>query len=119
MLVDTSVWVDHLRRRNTRLVAALEAAQVTTHPFVIGELGCGNMARRDEILGLLQALPTLPINEHDEVLEFMAALRLHGRGLGWIDIHLLAAARLARMPLWTLDKRLAMAARNTGVVAPA
>jgi predicted nucleic acid-binding protein len=117
VLVDTSVWVDHLRRGNARLVACLETAQVDTHPFVIGELACGNLARRREILGLLRALRSLPIVDHDEVLEFIAALQLHGRGLGWIDIHLLASARMARVPLWTLDKRLFAVARDIGVDA--
>jgi predicted nucleic acid-binding protein len=117
VLVDSSVWVDHFRRRNIRLVAALEAVQVLVHPFVIGELRCGNLARRDEILGLLQSLPSSPLIEHPEVLEFVAARRLYGRGLGWVDMHLLASARLARVPLWTLDKRLAAAAADLGVAA--
>lgn len=115
MLADTSVWVDHLRRRNDRLVACLETTQVVIHPFVIGELSCGNLARRAEILGLLQALPSLPIVEHEEVLEFLVALKLHGRGLGWIDMHLLASARLARESFWTLDKRLRTVADEIGV----
>jgi predicted nucleic acid-binding protein len=115
VLVDTSVWVDHFRRRNIRLVAALEAAQVLTHPFVIGELCCGNLTRRDEILGLLQSLPSPDLIEHAEVLEFVGAHRLFGRGLGWVDIHLLASARLARVPLWTLDKRLAAVTVDLGV----
>jgi len=100
-----------------RLVAELEAAQALTHPFVIGELCCGNLARRDEILGLLQSLPSSPLIEHSEVLEFVDAHRLSGRGLGWVDMHLLASARLARAPLWTLDKRLAAAAADLGVAA--
>lgn len=115
MLVDTSVWVDHFRRRNARLVACLESGQVSIHPFVIGELACGNLARRTEVLSLLQSLPALSVIEHEEVLEFVGALRLHGRGLGWIDMHLLASARLARVPLWTMDKRLAVAAGTVGV----
>jgi predicted nucleic acid-binding protein len=115
VLVDTSVWVDHFRHRNIRLIAVLKAAQVLTHPFVIGELCCGNLARRDEILGLLQSLPSPVLIEHAEVLEFVDAHRLFGRGLGWVDMHLLASARLARVPLWTLDKRLAAAAADLGV----
>ncbi|MGA7541396.1 MAG: PIN domain-containing protein [Steroidobacteraceae bacterium] len=110
MLVDTSVWVDHLRRSNASLVGLLEQAQVWTHAFVIGELACGNLSQRARILGLLAALPQVPIAGHDETLAFVDAHRLMGRGLGWIDMHLLASAKLAKLPFWTLDKRLAVAA---------
>ena len=110
MLVDTSVWVDHLRQGNPRLVALLESARVCSHPFIIGELACGNLSRRQEVLSLLEALPATPVADHHEVLRFLDDRRLHGRGLGWIDVHLLAAARLAGVPLWTLDKQLAAVA---------
>lgn len=106
MLVDTSVWVDHLRRRNATLVGMLEQAQVWTHAFVIGELACGNLAQRDKLLSALAALPHAPVASHDEVLAFLETHRLMGRGLGWVDVHLLASAKLARLPFWTLDKRL-------------
>lgn len=107
MLVDTSVWVDHLRRRSATLVALLEQAQVWTHAFVVGELACGNLAQRHKLLSALTALPHAPVAGHDEVLAFLENHRLMGRGLGWVDVHLLASARLARLPFWTLDKRLA------------
>ncbi len=110
MLVDTSVWIDHLRRGNATLVALLEQTQVWTHAFVVGELACGNLARRDKLLSALTALPHAPIAGHDEVLAFLESHRLMGRGLGWVDIHLLASARLAKLPFWTLDKRLAAVA---------
>ncbi|MGH8133085.1 MAG: type II toxin-antitoxin system VapC family toxin [Steroidobacteraceae bacterium] len=110
MLIDTSVWIDHLRRRNAPLVGLLEQARVWTHAFVIGELACGNLARRGEVLTSLAALPHVPVVPHGEVLAFIDARRLAGRGLGWIDVHLLAAATLARIPFWTLDKRLASVA---------
>jgi predicted nucleic acid-binding protein len=110
MLVDTSVWVDHLRRRNATLVGLLEQAQVWTHAFVIGELACGNLAQRDSVLNALTALPQAPAVSHDEVLTFLNAHRLMGGGLGWVDIHLLASAKLGRLPFWTLDKRLAAVA---------
>jgi len=110
MLVDTSVWVDHLRRRNATLVGLLEQAQVWTHAYVIGELACGNLSQRDKVLNALTALPQAPVGSHDEVLAFLDAHRLMGRGLGWIDVHLLASAKLARLPFWTLDKRLAAVA---------
>lgn len=110
MLVDTSVWTDHFRRRNVRLAEQLEAMQVWTHPFVIGELACGNLARRSEVLASLGALPHAPLVDHHEVLEFIERQRLAGKGLGWLDMHLLASARLARLPFWTQDKKLALIA---------
>ena len=115
MLVDTSVWVDHLRKRNPSLVALLEATEVSTHAFVIGELACGNLSRRAELLGHLQALPQTPVIEHAEVLGFVEARKLSGRGIGWVDMHLLASAAVAREPLWTLDKRLARVVRELGL----
>jgi predicted nucleic acid-binding protein len=110
VLVDTSVWIDHFRRRNARLAEQLEAMQVWTHPFVIGELACGNLARRAEVLDSLAALPRVPLVSHDEVLDFLERQRIQGRGLGWMDMHLLASARVARIPFWTQDKRLAAVA---------
>ena len=115
MLVDTSVWVDHLRQRNATLVELLEHAEVWTHPFVIGELACGNLAQRGKLLTSLAALPRVPVVAHEEVLTFVDARRLMGRGLGWIDVHLLAAAMLARIPFWTNDKRLASVATEFGL----
>lgn len=119
MLVDTSVWIDHFRRRNARLSDLLEAAQVCIHPFVIGELACGNVSRRAEVIGLLEALPRVPLVDHQEVLGFIVAQRLHGRGLGWVDMHLLASARLDNLPLWTLDRRLASVAVELSLEPPA
>jgi hypothetical protein len=115
VLADTSVWVEHFRRRHTGLGEYLNSGRVHCHPFVIGELACGHLARRGEILDLLHALPALEVVDHAEVLPFTTGLKLSGRGLGWIDVHLLAAARLSRVPLWTLDKRLAAAATDLGV----
>lgn len=115
MLVDTSVWVDHLRKRNAELVELLEQSRVWTHPFVIGELACGSLARRTILLGSLSELPHVPSATHDEVLAFVEARQLMGRGLGWIDMHLLASARLAKLQFWTLDKRLAAAAAELGL----
>ena len=111
MLVDTSVWVDHLRQGDARLTALLEEGSVWTHPFVIGELACGNLAGRSEVLELMDALPLTPVADHEEVLAFVESRRLMGRGLGWVDVHLLASAVLASLPLWTSDKHLAAAAR--------
>jgi predicted nucleic acid-binding protein len=110
MLVDTSVWVDHLRRSNAALVALLEQTQVWTHSFVIGELACGNLAQRDKVLSALSSLPHAPVCGHDEALAFVESHSLMGRGLGWVDMQLLASAKLAKLPFWTLDKRLAAVA---------
>ncbi|MGH8291823.1 MAG: type II toxin-antitoxin system VapC family toxin, partial [Steroidobacteraceae bacterium] len=86
--------------------------QVWTHAFVIGELACGNLAQRAKFLSLLAGLPQVPMAGHDETLAFVAAHRLMGRGLGWIDMHLLASAKLAKLPFWTMDKRLAAVATD-------
>lgn len=116
-LVDTSVWVEHLRHGRPRLAALLAEGQVLCHPFVIGELACGHLSNRASILHLLGALPAAPLASHDEVLRLVEARRLHGSGLGWVDAHLLASALLARSPLWTLDRRLALAASSVGIGA--
>jgi len=110
ILVDTSVWVDHLRRGSPELGRLLEEGEVLTHPFVIGELACGTMPRREEFLALLGALPSARLAEHGEVLQFVGHYRLYGRGLGWIDMHLLASAGLSAATLWTLDRPLRKAA---------
>jgi predicted nucleic acid-binding protein len=113
-LADTSVWVDHLRRGNARLIELLLAESVACHPMVIGELACGLLRQRTEILSLLHALPALARVSDDEVLFFVEKHRLHGRGLGLTDVHLLAACRLANYRLWTLDKMLIKAANELG-----
>ena len=105
ILVDTSVWVDHLRRRDDALVALLEAGEVACHPFIVGELACGGIQNRPEILSLLLALPSLTEAEDDEVLAFIDHHRLMGRGLGLIDVHLLASAMLDGILLWTRDTK--------------
>ncbi len=110
VLVDTSVWVDHLRGGNQQLVDLLENGQVLCHPDVIGELACGNLHNRAEILELLNALPQATTVTFSEALTFLEVHHLYGRGLGWIDTQLLASARLSGCPLWTLDRRLAKAA---------
>lgn len=118
ILVDTSIWIDHLRRGDRLLAAALEAGEVVCHDFVIGELACGRLSARAEILQLLEALPCAPIVEHEEVLAFVARNDLAGIGIGWIDAHLLASSRLAALELWTRDTRLRSAAHRIGTVAP-
>lgn len=110
ILVDTSIWVDHLRRGNQRLVALLEEGQVLTHPFVVGELACGSLRNRAEVLTLLQTLPEAKVAEHREVMEFVERSQLFGHGVGWIDAHLLASALLSGTALWTADQQLARVA---------
>jgi hypothetical protein len=117
ILVDTSVWVDHLRRRNDSLVARLEQVEVLVHPFVIGELACGNLRQRHDVLSSLAALPHAPLASHGEVLGFVDGHRLFGAGIGWIDAHLLASTRLASADIWTFDPSLAVAARRLGMLA--
>ncbi len=116
ILVDTSVWVDHMRRSNERLAGLLDAGHVLCHPFVVGELACGNLVRRDRILGLLNDLPEAPVAEHAEVLQLVQSRRVYGQGLGWIDMHLMASSLLARCQLWSLDKRLHAAAQRLRAV---
>jgi len=90
---------------------------VLCHPFVVGELACGALNRRNEILGLLMDLRQAPAVEHEEVLAFVEAEKLMGSGLGWVDVHLLASVTLAGERFWTRDRRLAQAARRLGVAA--
>lgn len=115
ILVDTSVWIEHFRRGSERLRSLLRKERVLGHPFVLGELACGNLRNRREILGLLGSLPQAPMAGHAEALRFLDGEALHGKGIGWIDIHLLVSARIARVPLWTLDRRLARTARSLSV----
>lgn len=114
ILVDTSVWIDHLRRRSAPLVAALEAGTVVTHPFVIGELACGMIRRRAEVLSLLQRLERTPVVTEEEALRLLEERRLMGRGIGWVDVHLLASSLVTSARLWTVDRRLATVARDLG-----
>jgi predicted nucleic acid-binding protein len=118
ILADTSVWIDHLRRRDPLLAAALQEGEIAGHPFVLGELACGRLQRRDEILSLFAALPEVMVADHEEVLAFVARHALGGRGIGWVDAHLLAAAALSRVPLWTRDRELSAVARALGLAAP-
>ncbi len=110
VLVDSSVWVDHFHRKDALLVELLEAGEVITHPLVIGELACGRLAARQSTLGLLHALPGATEASSAEVLALIEHARLWGHGLGVVDMHLLASARLNDARLWTRDKVLARAA---------
>ena len=112
VLVDTSVWVSHFRDAHQGLAGLLDAGEVVCHPFVIGELACGNLRNRATIISLLEALPATPAVEHEEVLTFIEARHLMGKGLGYLDIHLLAAALVSGISLWTLDTKLDKAAEE-------
>lgn len=112
ILVDTSLWIDHFRSGNPKLRSLLYANEVLTHPFVVGELACGALRNRAEILRHLKALPEARLADHHEVLRFVENEQLYGRGIGWVDAHLLASARLTGCRLWTLDKQLRLAAAS-------
>lgn len=115
ILVDTSVWVEHFRRTVPELVARLERNEVMIHPFIIGELACGNLVNRDETLELLSQLRPATVSEHDEVLGYISGRHLYGRGVGYVDVHLLSSASIDGALLWTGDKRLHSVAAELGL----
>jgi predicted nucleic acid-binding protein len=118
ILVDTSVWVDHLRVGDHTLVRLLESRQVLSHPFVIGELALGNIRQRANLLAELQNLPQARLASDQEVLRFIELQELFGMGIGYVDAHLLASVRLtAGASLWTRDKRLLDIAANLGTAS--
>jgi predicted nucleic acid-binding protein len=113
IIVDTSVWIDHFRHTDVRLVNALENEEVLVHPFVIGELACGNLHARENVLELLRHLPPAPSVTDDEVLRFIDSRSLGGRGIGLVDVHLLASTALqGSARLWTHDRPLASVAER-------
>lgn len=116
ILVDTSVWIDHFRIPDGRLSEALTEGEVLMHPLVLGELACGNLRNRAEILDLLQQLPPAREATHDEALALIDRRQLMASGIGFIDVHLLAAAALTPSArLWTRDRRLARTAQALGL----
>ncbi len=115
ILVDTSIWVDHLRRGDEKLAALLNDGLVLLHCFVIGELALGNLPRRKQVLDSLQDLPLANQASDAEVFDFINRHALPGLGIGYVDAHLLAAARLNGVRLWTRDKRLREAAIKLGL----
>ena len=118
ILVDTSIWVDHLRAGDERLGVLLDSGEVLAHPFVIGELALGNLRQRDAVLRDLLDLPQAIVASDEEVLRLIDREELFGRGIGYIDAHLLAAARLtADTKLWTRDQNLNAVAAQLGCVA--
>lgn len=111
ILVDTSVWIGHLRSEDRKLTTLLNRDQVLIHTMVVGELACGNLRNRKEIMSLLGGLPRILVADHDEVIFFIERHELMGSGIGYVDAHLLASTALTQSArLWTHDLRLAQAA---------
>ena len=116
VLVDTSVWVDHLRSGDSDLTDLLNNNRVLIHPMVIGELACGNLNNRSSLMTLWMSLNSLMPASHDEVLYFIEHQRLMGKGIGYVDVHLLASITLiSDVSLWTRDKRLKSVVSNMGL----
>jgi predicted nucleic acid-binding protein len=117
-LVDSSVWIEHIRVPNEILAALIERGDVITHPFVIGEIALGSIGSRTAVLAALEKLPGVPVARHIDVMRLIESRQLFGRGVGYVDAHLLASARLTPTTrLWTRDRRLQAAAADLGVAA--
>ena len=112
ILADTSIWIDHFRRGQPLLGKRLTDGLILMHPFVLGELACGNLKDRATILRDLNSLPVATAAANSEVMLLVESRKLWARGLGWIDAHLLASALLSHCQLWTLDKQLHHAASD-------
>ena len=112
ILVDSSVWIDHFRHKNDQLIRIILHNRIFVHPFVLGELACGSIKNRQETLMFLQNLP-IPIQSSDEeVLDFIEKQKLHGKGIGFVDVHILMSSMLTGCALWTLDKKLTVAQKK-------
>ena len=115
VLADTSVWVNHFREGQEHLITLLEQGLVACHPFIVGELACGSLRNRSEILALLEALPTVDVLEHSEAMIFIESRKLMSVGIGYVDTHLLGSSLLSDIPIWTFDKSLVKAAVSLGI----
>ena len=116
ILVDSSIWIDHLRRPHSGLSELLLGGEVACHPFIVGEIACGHLRDRARVIADLSLLPQVPIASHREALALVETQRLAGVGIGWADVHLLASTVLAPpAKLWSRDKRLAAAAQSLGI----
>jgi len=115
VLVDTSVWVRHLREGDSDLERLLNSGEVMCHPYIVGELACGNLKNRREVLSLLQLLPPATLAKHEEILHFIEQNHLMGKGVGYIDVHLSASAVLTGVPMWSYDKKLSEVNRGLGI----
>lgn len=117
ILVDTSVWIDFLRSGNERLKDLLEQTDVVTHPLIKGELHVGNIKKRSLFLSLLDDLPMVAEASHEEVLYMIERHRMFGKGIGYLDTHILCSAIISNTPMWTLDKRLTALAKKFKISA--
>lgn len=115
ILADTSVWISHFHKSNPQLIEKLNIGAVVCHQFIVGELACGYIHNRKEVLTLFNALPSSPLITENEFHRFIETRELTGKGLSFVDIHLLASALLGRVLLWTEDKTLAKAAEELGI----
>lgn len=115
VLADTSVWVQHLRHKDPKLGSLLQESQVLTHPFIIGELACGQLTKRPQVLSLLHALPQAPIIEESEFMHYIERHKLAGAGVGFVDVHLLASCELFNAKILTYDKKLHRIAIKLGL----
>jgi predicted nucleic acid-binding protein len=115
ILVDTSVWIKHLRESNKNLVRLLEQGVVACHPFIIGEIACGGIKNRNEIISLLNDLPSTDILDHYEIMEFIEHRKIMNKGIGYVDVHLLGSALVSETPLWTFDKALKKIANQLSI----
>ena len=115
ILVDTSVWIKHLRQIDKKLVRLLEQGLVACHPFIIGELACGGIKNRYEIINLLNDLPSTDILDHYDVMEFIEYRKIMNKGVGYVDVHLLGSALVSGTPLWTFDKALRKIANQLSI----
>jgi len=115
VLVDTSIWITHLREGEEHLIHLLEQGIVACHPFITGELACGSLRNRREIMQLLEALPMVDVLEHSEVMEFIESRKLMSKGIGYVDTHLLGSSLLSNTFLWTFDKSLKDAAKRLNI----
>ncbi len=116
ILVDTSVWTDHFRKINKELVSLLDQGQVVTHPAIIGELMLGNLKKREALRQYLLGLETAKTASDQEVLDFIESQKIHGLGIGFVDVHLLVSVKLSSSKLWTMDRHLHSVAEKLGVV---
>ena len=118
ILIDTSVWIDHLRQRDDHLVITLLAGHVLIHPWVIGDIACSSLKDREQVLDLLRSLPLCSVALEDEVLLFIEQNKLMARGIGYVNVHLLASTKLSGATLWTRDKRLLIIAKEMNIAYP-
>jgi len=112
VLADTSIWVTHFKHKEQHLIQLLEQGLVACHPFIVGELACGGLSNREEIIQLLEALPAVDVLEHSEIMAFIENRKLMSIGIGYVDTHLLGSSLLSNTPLWTCDKSLVKAAKS-------